>query len=97
MRIVHLSTFTAEGGAGIATFRIHKKLLEKGVKSDLVVLRSSGKQLPAVTEVTTGWLYRAKDFFFYRFDIFFLRKKFARGLRNFRSTTSEELVVIIIH
>ena len=97
MKIVHLSTFTAEGGAGIATSRIHKKLLEKGVKSDLLVLRSAGTQIPAVTEVKTGWFYRAKDFFFYRFDTFFLPKSFARVLRNFRSTTSEESVSEIIH
>ena len=83
MKIVHLSTFTAEGGAGIATFRIHKKLLEKGVMSDLLVLRSSGTQLPAVTEVKTGWLYRAKDYFFYRFDIFFFIKKIRPGAQKF--------------
>ncbi|HEV8271812.1 MAG TPA: glycosyltransferase [Chitinophagaceae bacterium] len=83
MKIVHLSTFTAEGGAGIATLRIHKKLLEKGIHSDLLVYRSSDRSLPNVTEVKKDFIYRIKESLFYRLDNFFYRKKIRPGAHQF--------------
>ena len=83
MKIVHLSTYTAQGGAGIATLRIHKKLLEQGIDSNLIVFKSSGSSSPGVTEVKKGLLYRAKDFFFYRFDKLFFRSKLRPGAQQF--------------
>ena len=83
MKIVHLSTYTAQGGAGIATLRIHKKLLEQGIDSNLIVFRSSGSPSPGVTEVKKGFLYRAKAFFFYRFYNFFFRSKLRPGSQQF--------------
>lgn len=71
MKVVHLSTYTAQGGAGIATLRIHKKLLEQGIDSNLIVFKPSGQFAPAVTEIKKGFFYRLKDFFFVRFDNFF--------------------------
>ena len=83
MKIVHLSTFTAQGGAGIATLRIHNKLLEKGIDSNLLVLNSGGRSFPGVTEVKKGFLYKLKDYFFYRFDNFFFRSKLQPGAQQF--------------
>src|SRR6188474_1938784 len=83
MKVVHLSTYTAQGGAGIATLRIHKKLLEQGIDSNLIVFKPSGLLSPGVTEIKKGFLYRAKDFFFYRFDNFFFRSKLRPGAQQF--------------
>ena len=83
MKIVHLSTYTAEGGAGIATLRIHKKLLEKGIHSDLLVYKSSDLSLPKVTEVKKDFLYRIKESLFYRLDNFLFRKKIRPGAQQF--------------
>ena len=83
MKVVHLSTYTAQGGAGIATLRIHKKLLEKGIDSNLIVFHSSGTSITNVTEVKKGFIYKLKDFFFYRFDDFFFRKKMRPGSQQF--------------
>ena len=83
MKVVHLSTYTAQGGAGIATLRIHKKLLEQGIDSNLIVFKPSGLLSPGVTEIKKGFLYWAKDFFFYRFDNFFFRSKLRPGAQQF--------------
>ena len=83
MKIVHLSTYTAEGGAGIATLRIHKKLLEKGIHSDLLVYRSSDQSLQNVSEVKKGFFYRIKESIFYRLDNFLFRKKIRSGAQQF--------------
>jgi len=83
MKIVHLSTYTAEGGAGIATLRIHKKLLEKGIHSDLLVYRSSDRSLPNVTEVKKGFFYRVRESLFYRLDNFLFKKKIRPGSQQF--------------
>lgn len=83
MKVVHLSTYTAQGGAGIATLRIHKKLLEKGIDSNLLVFHLSGTPVPNVTEVKKGFLYRARDFFFYRLDNLFFRNKLRPGSQQF--------------
>src|SRR4030095_660168 len=83
MKVVHLSTYTAQGGAGIATLRIHKKLLEQGIDSNLLVFKPSGSLPPGITEVKKGFFYRAKDFFFYRFDNFFFRSKLRPGSQQF--------------
>jgi len=83
MKIVHLSTYTAQGGAGIATLRIHKKLLEKGIDSNLIVFHASGTSIPNVTEVEKGFIYKLRDFFFHRFDNFFFRKKLRPGAQQF--------------
>jgi glycosyltransferase involved in cell wall biosynthesis len=83
MKIVHLSTYTAEGGAGIATLRIHKKLLEKGIHSDLLIYRSSDRSLPHVTEIKKDFIYRIKESLFYRLDNFFFRKKIKPGAQQF--------------
>ena len=83
MKIVHLSTYTAQGGAGIATLRIHKKLLEKGIDSNLIVFDSSGTLVPNVTEVEKGFIYKLKDFFFYRLDDFLFRRKMRPGAQQF--------------
>ena len=83
MKVVHLSTYTAQGGAGIATLRIHKKLLEQGIDSNLIVFKPSGQFAPGVTEVKKGFFYRLKDFFFFRFDNFFFRSKLRPGSHQF--------------
>jgi glycosyltransferase involved in cell wall biosynthesis len=83
MKIVHLSTYTEQGGAGIATLRIHKKLLEKGIDSSLLAFKPSGSLAPHVAEVKKGFFYRAKDFFFYRLDNFFFRSKIRPGSQQF--------------
>jgi glycosyltransferase involved in cell wall biosynthesis len=83
MKIVHLSTYTAEGGAGIATLRIHKKLLEKGIHSDLLVYRSSDRSLPNVTEVKKSFLYKIKESLFYRLDNYLFKKKIRPGAQQF--------------
>jgi len=83
MKIVHLSTFTAEGGAGVATLRIHKKLLEKGIHSDLLVYRSSDRTLQNVTEVKKGLFYRMRESIFYRLDNFLFKKKIRPGAQQF--------------
>jgi glycosyltransferase involved in cell wall biosynthesis len=83
VKIVHLSTYTAQGGAGIATLRIHKKLLEKGIDSSLLVFKPSGSLASGVTEVKKGFFYRVKDFFFFRLDNFFFRSKVRPGAQQF--------------
>ena len=83
MKIVHLSTYTAQGGAGIATLRIHKKLLEQGIDSHLLVFKPSGSLAPGVVEIKKGFLYRVKDFFFFRFDNIFFRNKIRPGAQQF--------------
>src|SRR5688572_16327275 len=83
MKVVHLSTYTAQGGAGIATVRSHKKLLDQGIDSNLIVFKPSGLSSPGVTEVKKGFFHRAKDFFFYRFDNFFFRSKLRPGSQQF--------------
>ena len=83
MKVVHLSTYTAQGGAGIATLRIHKRLLEKGIDSHLLVFKPSGSLAPGVTEVKKGFLYRVKESFFYRFDKYFFRSKVRPGAQLF--------------
>src|SRR5688500_8701395 len=74
MKIAHLSSYTAQGGAGIATVRIHKKLLERGIKSDLLVLNSSNSNIQCVTEVKKGFFYRVREFIFYRLDNYLFRR-----------------------
>ena len=83
MKVVHLSTYTAQGGAGIATLRIHKKLLEKGIDSSLLVFKPSGAFAPGVIEVKKGFFYKAKDFFLFRVDNFFFRNKIRPGAQQF--------------
>ncbi len=83
MKVVHLSTFTAQGGAGIATLRIHKKLLEQGIDSNLIVFKPSGSTSPGVTEVKKGLLYRAREFLFYRLEKHFFRSKIRPGSQQF--------------
>lgn len=42
MRVLHLSTFDAEAGAGIAAYRLHAGLLRAGVASHMLVLDRRG-------------------------------------------------------
>jgi glycosyltransferase involved in cell wall biosynthesis len=83
MKVVHLSTYTAQGGAGIATLRIHKKLLEQGIDSNLLVFKPSGSLVPGVTEIRKGFFYKARDFFFFRIDNLFFRNKIRPGAQQF--------------
>ena len=43
MRVVHISTYSSVGGAAKAAYRIHSKLLEKGIESDMLVLKGSSE------------------------------------------------------
>src|SRR3954452_12113817 len=49
MKIVHLSTNAFGGGAALATYRIHSKLIERGVDSNLIVFNSPKSKLQNVS------------------------------------------------
>jgi glycosyltransferase involved in cell wall biosynthesis len=68
MRIVHVTTYSSVGGASKAAYRIHSKLLEKGIESDMLVLKKTGQSLLRVTEIENNFIYRLKDYFFLRLD-----------------------------
>ncbi len=78
MRIVHITTYSSVGGASKAAYRIHTKLLEKGIESDMLVLKTGTQPLLRVTKIKNDLLYRLKDYFFLRLD----RILFQRHLRK---------------
>lgn len=78
MRVVHISTYASVGGAAKAAFRIHSKLLEKGIESDMLVLKGVTDPSLRVTALPESFLYRFKDYFFLRLDNFL----FGRHLRK---------------
>ena len=83
MKIVHLSTYTAQGGAGIATVRIHKKILEKGIDSSMLVFRSAELSIKGVKEVKKDFFFRFRDYFFYRIDNLLFRRQIRPGAHQF--------------
>lgn len=68
MKIVHISTFSSFGGASIATYRIHKKMLDLGIDSHMLVLHGQARPLPGVTEIKKDFFYRLRDYIYYRLD-----------------------------
>ena len=83
MRVVHLSTFSSEGGAGKAAYRIHLRLLEKGIESDMLVLRATTQPLLRVITVKKGFFYRLKDYFFLRVERFLFRRHLRKNALPF--------------
>src|SRR4030095_10157438 len=78
MRIVHVTTYSSVGGASKAAYRIHAKLLEKGIESDMLVLKTGTEPLLRVTGIKNNFFYRLKDYFFLRLD----KVLFQRHLRK---------------
>ena len=74
MRVVHISTYSSVGGAAKAAYRIHSKLLEKGIESDMLVLKGSSDPSFRITALRESFFYRLKDYFFLRLDNFFFRR-----------------------
>jgi len=63
MKILHLSTTDIKGGAGIAAYRLHKGLVNKGVKSQMFVQRKYGNDKD---------VYRSRNIFRKIYDYFCL-------------------------
>jgi glycosyltransferase involved in cell wall biosynthesis len=74
MRVVHISTYSSVGGAAKAAYRIHSKLLEKGIESDMLVLKGSSDPSFRITVLRESFFYRLKDYFFLRLDNFLFRR-----------------------
>lgn len=74
MKIVHLSTYAFGGGAAIATYRIHKKLLEQGYDSNLIVLKESELQLQKVSTLKLSRWGRIRNFFLNRLEKLLLKQ-----------------------
>ena len=68
MKVVHLSTHADGGGAAIATYRIHKKLLEKGINSTMIVSDPPSKALPHVISVQLNKVDRLRNYIFFFWD-----------------------------
>jgi hypothetical protein len=68
MRVVHLSTYAAGGGASIATYRIHRQLLKKGIDSDLIVLREPAVKLLKVHSLAPKRFGKLLDFILYKIE-----------------------------
>ena len=60
MKVVHFNTQDRSGGAGRAVYRLHKKLLDLGVDSNLLVSQLSYNDDPTVKEADTTLLSRLK-------------------------------------
>jgi glycosyltransferase involved in cell wall biosynthesis len=73
MKIVHISTYASGGGAAIATYRIHKKLLEKGYDSNLIVLKEPHIPLQKVSTFKSSRWLRIRNYFLIRLEQFLLK------------------------
>jgi glycosyltransferase involved in cell wall biosynthesis len=71
MKILHVGTSDISGGAARATFRIHKALLEKGVDSEMLVVKKGGDE-PTIFRMY-GKLSDIIFFFRSRLDTIFWR------------------------
>ena len=83
MKVVHLSTYAHGGGAAIATYRIHKKLIEKGVDSTMFVLHPPSIPLEnVVTIYPTRW-EKVRNLIFSNFEETFSKKYSTKQLASF--------------
>ena len=83
MKVVHLSTFSSYGGAAIATYRIHKRLLERGIESAMISLYEPDKPMRNVSTVNKGFMYKLRDYIFYRADNYFFQRKLKKNALPF--------------